>query len=116
MSVRKADINDGREFNALVNTLGGASLFRAQFGQYNFTSLIEYAHMSLLLPAEDGSCGGFATFCDGQLNLSDGATFDEIIASLSELVPCRVSMNVALNKSFNFCSSRQTVSSSTFGP
>jgi hypothetical protein len=90
MSVRKAEISDGREFNALVNSLGGPSLFRAQFGQYNFTSLIEYAHMSLLMPAEDDTCGCFATFCDGQLNTSDGASFDDILLSLSELVPCRV--------------------------
>lgn len=89
--MRSADISDGREFNSLVNTLGGANLFRAQFGQYNFTSLIEYAHMSVYMPSDDESCGAFAAFCDGQLNLSDGLSFDELLASLSELVPCRVS-------------------------
>lgn len=92
MKVRQAEINDGREFNALVNSLGGASLFRAQFGQYNFTSLIEYAHLSLLIPAEDDTCGCFATFCDGQLSMSDGPSFDDILLSLSELLPCRVNI------------------------
>lgn len=91
-TVRRATIEDGREFNALVNQLGGPNVFRAQFGQYNYTSLIEYSHVALFAPSDEGSCGCFASFSDGILSVGDNMTFDEIIHSLNDLLPCRVSV------------------------
>jgi hypothetical protein len=88
--VRRAEIEDAREFNALVNQLGGPNVFRAQFGQYNFTSLIEYSHLALFSPTDDGSCGCFASFSDGILSVGDNLSFDQIITTLSDLIPCRV--------------------------
>jgi hypothetical protein len=89
-TIRRAAVEDGREFNALVNQLGGPNVFRAQFGQYNFTSLVEYSHVSLFAPTDEGSCGCFASFSDGILSVGDNLSFDEIINILNDLLPCRV--------------------------
>ena len=48
MDVRRSESEDGRYFNNLVTNLGGPNLFRALFGQYNFTSLVEYSYCSLI--------------------------------------------------------------------
>lgn len=102
MSIRRANIDDGREFNALVNELGGTNVFRAQFGQFNFTSLIEYAHLSLYAKADDGSCGCFAAFSDGLLSVGENVSFDDILRSLSDLVPCRVRFSTYFSIRSNF--------------
>ena len=90
LCVRRAEVEDGREFNILINSLGGQALFRALFGQYNFTSLVEYAHLSLIAMNEDDSCVCFAAFSDGSAGASDNIQFDELILQLSSIIPCRV--------------------------
>lgn len=89
--IRRAITEDAREFNALINQLGGPNVFRAQFGQYNFTSLVEYSHLALSAITDDGSCGCFAAFSDGILSVGDNISFDDIILQLNDLLPCRVS-------------------------
>lgn len=92
--IRRAEVEDGREFNALVNSLGGQALFRALFGQYNFTSLVEYSHLSLIAINEEESCVCFAAFSDGAAGTTDIVQFDELLIHLSTIIPCRVSFHV----------------------
>jgi hypothetical protein len=91
MEVRRSEAEDGRHFNNLVTNLGGPNLFRALFGQYNFTSLVEYSFCSLIGLNENDQCGLFATFNDGMLTTQDNVPFDILIDSLSGILPCRVS-------------------------
>lgn len=90
LCIRRAEVEDGREFNILINSLGGQALFRALFGQYNFTSLVEYAHLSLVAMNEEDSCVCFAAFSDGSAGTSENIPFDELILQLSSTIPCRV--------------------------
>lgn len=99
-TIRRAVTEDAREFNSLINQLGGPNVFRSQFGQYNFTSLIEYSHLALSAITEDGSCGCFAVFSDGILSVGDNISFDDILFNLNDLLPCRVSF---LSVACSFC-------------
>lgn len=91
MQVRRSEAEDGRHFNNLVTNLGGPNVFRALFGQYNFTSLVEYSYYSLIGLNENNQCGLFATFNDGMLTAQDNTPFHILVDALSDLVPCRVS-------------------------
>ena len=89
--MRRSEAEDGRHFNNLVTNLGGPNVFRALFGQYNFTSLIEYSYYSLIGINESDQCGLFATFNDGMLTTQDNINFDILIDALTGVLPCRVS-------------------------
>jgi hypothetical protein len=89
--IRKAVVDDVRAFNGLINSLGGTNLFRALFGQYNFTSIIEYSYLSLITILNDSSVC-FASFSDGLSNSTENISFDYIIEEISQIMPCRVSV------------------------
>lgn len=96
--IRPAVIEDNRNFNLLIKSLGGPNLFKALFGQYNFTSLIEYAYVSMVAINENEECVGFVCFNDGIITWSDeGPSFDELIESLQQTVPCQASNSIFLN-------------------
>jgi hypothetical protein len=80
-----ASIDDNLGFGTLINGLGGQSLYRALYGQYNFTSLVELCYLSISAKSSEGILGAFASFNDGFT--SDSDSFDEIIAQLSEFIP-----------------------------
>ena len=92
MKVRRSEAEDGRLFNSLVTNLGGPNLFRALFGQYNYTSLVEYSYCSLIGLDESEQCGLFATFNDGMLTTQDTIPFNILLDALGEILPCRVSL------------------------
>mmetsp|Transcript_25436 Transcript_25436/g.42865 ORF Transcript_25436/g.42865 Transcript_25436/m.42865 type:complete len:1363 (+) Transcript_25436:41-4129(+) len=97
MDVRRSESEDGRYFNNLVTNLGGPNLFRALFGQYNFTSLVEYSYCSLIGLNESDQCGLFATFNDGMLTTQDNVPFHELLDALTEVLPCRLTNSLLLN-------------------
>lgn len=78
-------IEDGSGFSSLVNGLGGQSLYRALYGPYNFTSLVEYSYLSLVSKSDDGVLGGFVSVNDGLPG--DSEPFDDFIEKLSISVP-----------------------------
>lgn len=88
---RKAEIEDGRYFTGLINSLGGTNLFRALFGQYNYTSIIEYSYLTLIAIKDRDVSVGFASFNDGFISNPDNISFEYIIEEVSQIMPCRVS-------------------------
>lgn len=89
-SCHKSSVEDGAAFSSLINGLGGQSLYRALFGQYNFTSLVEYTYVTVSAKNEDGLLGGFASFNDGLSG--DLESFDHFLEEIATIVPeCSVS-------------------------
>ena len=89
--IRRAEIEDSKAFNTLINGQGGQALFRASFGQYNFSSLVEYSYLSMVAYADDEICTAFASFSD---SVSLAGEFDETIEALQEILPCKVSSSI----------------------
>jgi hypothetical protein len=80
MPIKKSVLDDNTGLTALINGLGGQSLYRALYGQYSFASLIEFSLLSITATNSDGVIGGFAAVNDGMV--SDDETFDEFIKKL----------------------------------
>ena len=80
----KSTIEDGLGFSALINSLGGQSLYRSLFGQYNFTSLVEYSYLTISVVNGDGAFSGFISVNDGLPN--DVESFDTFVDAVSSTV------------------------------
>jgi len=85
---RVALLEDIRTFNGLVNNSGGAVFFRATFGQFNFSSMVETSVCSLI------SMNDTADTCLAYLSITDcpgigkeGDAFDKTIKVIQEHVP-----------------------------
>jgi hypothetical protein len=95
MKYRRAEFEDGNEFNNLVRNLGGPTIFRAWFGQCNFLSVVEYSSTSIIaINEEDGNKAlGF-------LALNDSISNVELqkfpLDSLSSILNCKVSKHFIL--------------------
>ena len=81
----QSSVEDGAAFSSLINGLGGQSLYRALFGQYNFTSLVEYTYLTVSAKNDEGLMGGFASFNDGLSG--DLESFDSFLAEIAAFVP-----------------------------
>ena len=81
----RSTIDDGPAFTALINALGGQSLYRALFGQYNFTSLIEYTYLTISAKNDDGALGGFVSLNDGLSGDED--PLDIFLDKIKDFVP-----------------------------
>ena len=53
VSIRSSTLEDIRAFNGLVNNSGGAVFYRATFGQFNFSSMVETSCISLIAKMPD---------------------------------------------------------------
>ena len=86
-NIRRSEIEDSRGFSDLVNSQGGQALFRATFGQFNFSNLVEYSYLSLSVIVEEDQYIGFAAFNDLNPVLGD---FDQTINKLKDIIACNV--------------------------
>jgi hypothetical protein len=89
--IRRAEINDVINFNSLVTSLGRTAYFRAIFGPYNYSNIIEYSHLTLLATSGDGDENtgvGLVSITDSS-NL-DSLSFDSVITSLQQFLPLQV--------------------------
>jgi hypothetical protein len=97
--VRRADFDDSKDLADLVNKTGGASIFKATFGNYNFSSLVENSYLSLLAEeqAEDvdgvlvSKTASFVAVNDSVPLISDTSAYGRIIEALSNYIPATVS-------------------------
>ena len=86
--IRNADNEDIRTFNTLMNNNGGAVFFRATFGQFNFSTMVETSVISLVAHAtEDESMLGYISVTDSPLIGKEGDAFDRYIKSLQSFMP-----------------------------
>jgi len=94
-SVRCGEQNDARVFSALINASGGTSLFRATFGHFHFSALVEYSCLSLIaLTTNDEKeeiCSGFLAINDSiSATNTESDSFDRAIEELSNHLPVKV--------------------------
>jgi len=93
--LRIAQVSDSRAFNALLNSEGGQALYKAYFGQFSFSSLVEYSFSSLIYigsaeNVEDDICSAFMAINDCVSNNSDPDDVEKVIDELSPFVPLQV--------------------------
>jgi hypothetical protein len=88
--IRRAEINDVVEFNGLVSSLGRVPLFKATFGAFNYSNIVEYSHLSLLATcgSEDNSALGFVSITDS--SSVDSLSFENAILKLKPFLPVEV--------------------------
>ena len=71
-----------------VVALPGAVFFRATFGQFNFSTMVETSVISLVAHAtEDESMLGYISVTDSPLIGKEGDAFDRYIKSLQSFMP-----------------------------
>lgn len=90
--IRGATIEDTPAFNNLVQACGGQPLLKSIFGQYNYSSLIEYSALTIIAGTENGALA-FAAFNDGGIgSASEMDSFDEILDELRNVLPVKVTI------------------------
>ena len=93
---RKGELDDTRIFNALVNKVGGANLFRAVFGSFSFAAIIDYSLTTLIAIPGDSEvevkeCCAFVAINDNTSLSADSENAKKIIEALSGIVDVKVS-------------------------
>lgn len=85
---KRAVVEDVSIFNTLLNASGGPALFRATFGQYNYSMLIENSIISLMSVAEvEEKCLGFLVVNDSPTVSMENDTFCAMVASVNTYLP-----------------------------
>ncbi len=123
IAVRRADFDDAKGLNNMVDICGGVSIFRASFGQYNFASMIESSCLCLVgceLNEKDGSTevnySAFLNITDSPSLLGDSQSFSATIEALRPYIPVSVSACLCAIVLFSSITCRRiTHCSSTFG-
>ena len=88
VSQRRAEVEDVSVFNTLLNASGGPALFRATFGQYNFSMMVESSMSALIgVSEEEGKCLGFLVINDSPTVTTDNDTFLQTVAAVSAHIP-----------------------------
>lgn len=88
--IRRAKIDNVVEFNALISSLGRVPLFRAIFGQYNYSSIVDFSHLSLIAYCENDAnvAVGFVSITDS--SCIDSLSFESAILELKPYVSVEV--------------------------
>ena len=94
--IRRAKIENVVEFNALISSLGRVPLFRAIFGQYNYSSIVEFSHLTLLASCanEENVAVGFVSITDS--SCIDSLSFESAILELKPFIPVEVNIHLHL--------------------
>ena len=87
--ITKTDVSDVRRFNGLINSTGGSAFFRATFGQFNFSVMVESSCICLAAQvAGNDSCVGFLAVDDCPFIGKEGEAYDDTIDLIkSEFIP-----------------------------
>ena len=91
--IRDAHINDHRCFNNLLSNSGGIPLYRAIFGQFTFSALVEYSLMSLVAvigEGEDLECHAAVAVNDSTSASADSSSFEIVIEQLQQVMKIEV--------------------------
>lgn len=74
----------------MVQSSGGNPVYKANFGPFNFSTLIEYSLVSLIATSDDNTmCTGFLTVNDSP-TISGEVDLEKAIETLSDIFPARV--------------------------
>lgn len=102
LKIRRGEQSDSRIFTGLVNSSGGAALFRATFGHFNFSTLIEYSYLTLIALSRNDEgeeiCVGFFCINDSISSSStESDAFDRAVETLSDYIPVKVNCQKLIN-------------------
>lgn len=102
ISCHSAQLEDTRSFNAAVASQGGLPLFKAIFGQFNFSSLIEFSFSALFFGkrvegVEDDVCVSFIAVHENVSSTAEPDAAEKVVDELSHIFPAQISNTVFLN-------------------
>jgi len=99
MQVRRAEFDDCKELSELIMQTGGVSIYKATFGTYNLSSMIENSYLSIMSShnhqtgEEDGvrSAVSFMSINDGLSVIStDPDAYNKVMHTISHYIPATV--------------------------
>ncbi len=93
LTIRDAHIEDNRAFNTLLSNSGGIGLFRAIFGQFTFSAVIEYSLMTITAVSgvdEEKECHALIAINDTTSVSSDPGSFGSVIKQLTQVMDVKV--------------------------
>ena len=95
MDVRRAEFDDVKVLNAAVTECGGLAVYKATFGAFNFTSVIENSYLMLEanITNEVGVTNVALLSLNDSVSLSstDSTAFQRTIDALHAYIPVNVS-------------------------
>ena len=98
---RRALVEDVSTFNTLLNASGGPALFRATFGQYNYSMMVENSVAALVSVVEtEEKCLGFLVVNDSPTVSLENDVFMATVEALRDtagLSDCKASNTLFLN-------------------
>lgn len=102
MDIRRAEFDDCKDLTDMVGKNGGVSIFKATFGTYNLSSMIENSYLSLMTTYKRPTSGeveerdtiSFFSLNDG-LNLiaNEPDAYTKIIQVVHHYIPATVSLS-----------------------
>ena len=93
-TIRRAEIDDARVFSSLISDNGGSSYVKSSFGQFNFSSLVEFSYISLIC-GDENKASSFCSFNDGSIVGGEPESFEEAMDEVKQLVPeAKVRLNI----------------------
>lgn len=95
IELRSGALEDNRAFNALLTNCGGLPLYRAIFGQFTFSAIVEYSLMTIAGirgTGDDSECFSFLAVNDSTSCSSDADSFSTTLNELNQLVDVQVTL------------------------
>ena len=97
IQVRRAEFDDTKNLSELISQTGGVSIYKATFGTYNLSSLIENSYISVISTCQrqdsdgPGDTVSFMSVNDG-LNViaTDPDAYTKVMHALSHYIPVTV--------------------------
>ena len=98
LEVRRTDFDDVKDLTDLITKTGGLSIYKATFGAYNLSAMIENSYLSLMSAnkflnnegVEEKETISFISLNDGLTLVNDPDAYAKIINALSHYIPATV--------------------------
>lgn len=94
-----ADFKHIQAFNQLVSVSGGLPLYKAIFGQFNYSTIVEFSYISLVYLPQDNieTSYGFIAVNDSSYTLSSDDGFVDMFDAIKALLPITAMNSLFIN-------------------
>jgi hypothetical protein len=93
MDVRRAQFDDVKDVTDVIQKTGGVSIYKATFGTYNLSSMIENSYLTLLSSDSNKETVSYISINDGiSIINTDPDAYGKIVAALKNYIPATVSV------------------------
>jgi hypothetical protein len=111
VKVRRADFDDAKDLTDVIAKTGGLAIYKATFGAYNLSSLIEHSYLSLLTTrpvqseenVEEDQIVSFIALNDGVGIINDLDGFNKVVRALHHYIPATVITSVLCSSTLMKC-------------